>query len=168
MDVAGLMDVAIVARRAKAVVFFWGVAFQICLRTQPRGSKSAPSCSSCAWNCVSARRWLIVVHVVLHATDREMGAKRKHSTGSLGETTASRRDNNTGTVHSVHVKGHSADGGNDRVDEEVHWGKGDGPYTRLRDGEGGKVTATLALRARDLWRRARHSWKQNWQSCSLK
>jgi ribonuclease HI len=29
-------------------------------------------------------------------------------------------------VHWVHVKGHSADGGNDHADELVQWGKGDG------------------------------------------
>ena len=40
------------------------------------------------------------------------------------------------TMHWVHVKGHSADGGNDRADELVHWGKGDGPYARLREGGG--------------------------------
>ena len=40
------------------------------------------------------------------------------------------------TVHWVHVKGHSADGGNDRADELVQWGKGDGPYARLREGGG--------------------------------
>ena len=39
-------------------------------------------------------------------------------------------------VHFVHVKGHSDDGGNDRADELVQWGKGDGPYARLRDGGG--------------------------------
>jgi hypothetical protein len=40
------------------------------------------------------------------------------------------------TVHWVHVKGHSADGGNDRVDELVQWGKTDGPYCRVREGGG--------------------------------
>eukprot|EP01050_Picozoa_sp_SAG11_P035497 SAG11_NODE_13046_length_672_cov_1.797557_1_plen_129_part_01 len=40
------------------------------------------------------------------------------------------------TVHWVHVKGHSKDGGNERADELVQWGKGDGPYCRLRDGGG--------------------------------
>ena len=42
-------------------------------------------------------------------------------------------------VHWVHVRGHSGDGGNDRADELVQWGKGSGPYTRLRalgEGEG--------------------------------
>eukprot|EP01051_Picozoa_sp_SAG22_P009485 SAG22_NODE_795_length_7149_cov_16.608227_2_plen_140_part_00 len=40
------------------------------------------------------------------------------------------------TVHWVHVKGHSADGGNDKADERVQWGKEAGPYARLRDGGG--------------------------------
>ena len=39
-------------------------------------------------------------------------------------------------VHWVHVKGHSADGGNDAADERVQWGKGLGPFARLRDGGG--------------------------------
>ena len=38
----------------------------------------------------------------------------------------------------MHVKGHSADGGNDAADERVQWGKGLGPFARLwnRGGEG--------------------------------
>eukprot|EP01052_Picozoa_sp_SAG31_P021412 SAG31_NODE_1655_length_7621_cov_3.211912_1_plen_380_part_00 len=39
-------------------------------------------------------------------------------------------------VHWVHVKGHSADGGNDAADERVQWGKESGPYARLRNGGG--------------------------------
>eukprot|EP01052_Picozoa_sp_SAG31_P039269 SAG31_NODE_5411_length_2554_cov_1.690865_4_plen_92_part_00 len=39
-------------------------------------------------------------------------------------------------MHWVHVKGHSADGGNDRADELVQWGKDNGPYARLREGGG--------------------------------
>jgi hypothetical protein len=39
-------------------------------------------------------------------------------------------------VHWVHVKGHSADGGNDKADERVQWGKEEGPYAQLRDGGG--------------------------------
>ena len=35
-------------------------------------------------------------------------------------------------VHWVHVRGHSGDGGNDRADELVQWGKEEGPYARLR------------------------------------
>ena len=46
--------------------------------------------------------------------------------GLLAEVEKSR------TVHWVHVKGHSGDGGNDRADELVQWGKEDGPYARLR------------------------------------
>ena len=45
----------------------------------------------------------------------------------------------TREVHWVHVKGHSGDGGNDRADELVQWGKEEGPYARLRalgEGEG--------------------------------
>ena len=34
------------------------------------------------------------------------------------------------------MKGHSDDGGNDRADELVQWGKGDGPFAPLRDGGG--------------------------------
>jgi ribonuclease HI len=40
------------------------------------------------------------------------------------------------TVHLVHIKGHSADGGNDRADELVQWGKTGGPYCRVREGGG--------------------------------
>ena len=40
------------------------------------------------------------------------------------------------TVHWVHVKGHSADGGNERADALVQWGKGNGPYARLRNNGG--------------------------------
>ena len=41
------------------------------------------------------------------------------------------------SISFVHVKGHSADGGNDRADELVQWGKEPAPYCRLRlDGEG--------------------------------
>ena len=37
----------------------------------------------------------------------------------------------------IHVKGHSADGGNDRADELAWWGKVAGPFSRLaRDGSG--------------------------------
>ena len=39
------------------------------------------------------------------------------------------------TVHWVHVKGHLADGGNDKADERVQWGKEAGAYARLREGE---------------------------------
>ena len=52
--------------------------------------------------------------------------------------------------HFVHVKGHSDDGGNDRADELVQWGKGDGPYARLRNdgGEGESRFGAAANRAR--------------------
>eukprot|EP01052_Picozoa_sp_SAG31_P042007 SAG31_NODE_6536_length_1985_cov_1.817603_2_plen_115_part_00 len=40
------------------------------------------------------------------------------------------------TVHWVHGKGHSADGGNDRADELVQWGEANGPFARLREGGG--------------------------------
>ena len=40
------------------------------------------------------------------------------------------------TVHWVHVKGHNEDGGNDRADALVQWGKGSGPYARLRNNGG--------------------------------
>jgi hypothetical protein len=55
------------------------------------------------------------------------------------------------TVHSVHVKGHSADGGNDRANELVQWGKTGGPYCRVREGggegEGRYGAATMAALA---------------------
>ena len=38
------------------------------------------------------------------------------------------------TVNWVHAKGHSADGGHDRTNELVQWGKTDGPYCRLQEG----------------------------------
>jgi ribonuclease HI len=41
-------------------------------------------------------------------------------------------------VHWVHVRGHSGDGGNDRADELVQWGKEAGPYARLRSVGGGE------------------------------
>jgi hypothetical protein len=51
-------------------------------------------------------------------------------------------------VHWVHVEGHSADGGNDRADELVQWGKTGGPYCRVREGggedEGRYGAATMA------------------------
>ena len=34
----------------------------------------------------------------------------------------------------MHIKGHSSDGGNDRADELVQWGKARGPYCRIREG----------------------------------
>ena len=40
----------------------------------------------------------------------------------------------TRSVTFIHVKGHSADGGNDRADELVQWGKSAGPFTRLGRG----------------------------------
>ena len=61
----------------------------------------------------------------------------------LAEVEASGR-----TVHWVHVKGHSADGGNDKADERVQWGKEAGPYARLRDGGGeGESRYGAAVRA---------------------
>ena len=41
-------------------------------------------------------------------------------------------------VHWAHANGQSADGGNNKEDERVQWGKEAGPYARLRkrDGEG--------------------------------
>jgi ribonuclease HI len=55
------------------------------------------------------------------------------------------------TVHRVHVKGHSADGGNDRADELVQWGKTAGPYCRVweggGEGEGRYGAATMAALA---------------------
>ena len=60
------------------------------------------------------------------------------------------------TVHWVHVKGHSADGGNDRADELVQWGKTGGPYCRMREGGGegegrygAATTAALATEGED-------------------
>ena len=39
-------------------------------------------------------------------------------------------------MQGAHVKGHSADGGNDRADELVQWEKTGGPYCRVREGGG--------------------------------
>ena len=36
----------------------------------------------------------------------------------------------------VHVKGHSTDGGNDRADKLVQWGKSEGPFSRMQIGGG--------------------------------
>eukprot|EP01050_Picozoa_sp_SAG11_P004505 SAG11_NODE_290_length_11190_cov_12.004872_4_plen_133_part_00 len=44
------------------------------------------------------------------------------------------------TVHWVHIKGHSSDGGNDRADDLVQWGKASGPYCRRREGGGEGVS----------------------------
>ena len=56
---------------------------------------------------------------------------------------------NTGrTVHWVHAKGHSADGGNDHADELVQWRKTGGPYCRLREGGGegeGRYSASTTV-----------------------
>jgi hypothetical protein len=46
----------------------------------------------------------------------------------------------------VHIKGHSADGGNDRADLLVQWGKTDGPYSRILEVggvEGPGITAVV-------------------------
>jgi hypothetical protein len=40
------------------------------------------------------------------------------------------------TAHWLHVKAHSADGGNDRVVELVQWGKTGGPFCQLWEGGG--------------------------------
>ena len=46
----------------------------------------------------------------------------------------------------IHVKGHSDDGGNDRADELVQWGKEPEPYCRLQlNGEGEEGTFLRAL-----------------------
>ena len=54
--------------------------------------------------------------------------------GLLAEVEKSR------TVHWVHVKGHSGDGGNDRADELLQWGKEEGPYDHI-----GLYTSLLCL-----------------------
>ena len=58
----------------------------------------------------------------------------------------------TRQVTFIHVKGHSADGGNDRADELVQWGKEDGPYSRIdRHGRGqgaGRLRAEPAFEVR--------------------
>ena len=45
----------------------------------------------------------------------------------------------------VHVKGHSADGGNDRADDLVQVGKSEGPFSRMRLGGGGEGTGRTGL-----------------------
>ena len=52
------------------------------------------------------------------------------------------------TVHWVHVKGHSADGGNDKADERVQWGKEECLYAWLRDGGGEGASRYGAAAAR--------------------
>jgi ribonuclease HI len=49
-------------------------------------------------------------------------------------------------VHLIHVKGHSADGGNDRADELAWWGKEGPPFCRLRPrgGEGASMHGPAA------------------------
>ena len=50
------------------------------------------------------------------------------------------------TVTFVHIKGHSADGGNDRADLLVQWGKTAGPYSRILEVggvEGPGITAVV-------------------------
>ena len=44
----------------------------------------------------------------------------------------------------MHVEGHSADGGNDRANELVQWGKTGGPYCRA--GAGGRWRGRGLLR----------------------
>jgi hypothetical protein len=39
----------------------------------------------------------------------------------------------------VHIEGHLADGGNDRADLLVQWGKTDGPYNRILEVRGANV-----------------------------
>jgi hypothetical protein len=58
-------------------------------------------------------------------------------------------------VHLIHVKGHSADGGNDRADELAWWGKVGPPFCRLRPrgGEGASRHGPVATyEARAEWR----------------
>jgi hypothetical protein len=60
----------------------------------------------------------------------------------------------------VHAKGHSADEGNDRADDLAEWGKGTGPYCKLRDGNGEGDSRYGAFRTR--WRRRRHPTRPVW------
>jgi ribonuclease HI len=51
----------------------------------------------------------------------------------------------TRNVTFVHVKGHSADGGNDRADDLVQVGKSEGPFSRMRLGGGGEGAGRTGL-----------------------
>ena len=53
------------------------------------------------------------------------------------------------TVHWVHVKGHSPDGGNDKADERVQWGKEAGPMLGCGRGAAMERAATALPRG---WR----------------
>ena len=48
----------------------------------------------------------------------------------------------------MHVKGQSADGGNDKADERVQWGKEEGSYAQLWDGGGEGASRYGAAAAR--------------------
>ena len=52
-------------------------------------------------------------------------------------------------MHWVHIKGHSSDGGNDRADELVQWGKSLGLYCWLREGgsEGNSLDGAAVMMA---------------------
>jgi hypothetical protein len=65
------------------------------------------------------------------------------------------------TVHWVCVKGHSADGGNDRAHELVQWGKTGGLYCRGREVAKARTATTLLRRWRwRRWRRETRQWGQ--------
>jgi hypothetical protein len=55
------------------------------------------------------------------------------------------RVRSTRGVTFVHVKGHLADGGNDRVDDIVQVGKSEGPFSRMRLGGGGEGASYTGL-----------------------
>ena len=68
--------------------------------------------------------WTPQLNLVLVKTGKDLVAKETECRSSLSF---------------VHVKGHSSDGGNDRADELVQWGKEPAPYCRLQlggEGEG--------------------------------
>ena len=61
------------------------------------------------------------------------GTKANHQLIRCGQEVL-KKVRKTRSVTFIHVKGHSSDGGNDRADELVQWGKSDGPFTRLGQG----------------------------------
>jgi hypothetical protein len=64
--------------------------------------------------------------------------RRQHGDGALAAVRERRKSRRRAgrCTHWVHVKGHSADGGNNRADKLVQWEKTSGPYCRVREGGG--------------------------------
>ena len=83
----------------------------------------------------------------LYAGDELEGFWRKNCNAALiteGQSLLA-RVRLTRSVTFVHVKGHSADGGNDRADDLVQVGKSEGPFSRMRLGGGGEGAGRTGL-----------------------